>query len=393
MSQVINTNVLSLNAQRNLSTSGGQLAQSLQRLSSGMRINSAKDDAAGLSIADNFTRQIRGSNQAIRNANDGVSLAQVGEGALGEITNQLQRIRELAVQARNATNSTSDRAALQAEVNQRRDEIQRIASQTQFNGINLLNGTFSQQAFQVGANQGETINVDVSLNAQVTNLGEWNELGSSFEFNLDLSQAAVTTSVSSGGVTTFGTAERVFSITVGDAAPVQVTVAATTGAATAAAARTALATDLAAAVNVEFAGAAVQDGTSVALTLADSFSLSGAFIGQGSATDGDVRVGFAEISVANAAGADNSIRAMDAALNAINSARADLGAVQNRFESVIGSLTNTVENLSASRSRIMDTDFAAETAALTRAQVLQQAGVAMLSQANAAPQNVLALLR
>src|SRR5690606_38722660 len=160
MSQVINTNVMSLNAQRNLSRSSGALAQSLARLSSGLRINSAKDDAAGLAISERFTTQIRGMNQAIRNANDGISLAQVAEGALQEVANNLQRIRELAVQARNATNSESDREALDAEVQQRIAEINRVATQTEFNGLKVLDGSFTQQTFQVGANFGQTISVE-----------------------------------------------------------------------------------------------------------------------------------------------------------------------------------------------------------------------------------------
>ncbi|MFS8609384.1 MAG: hypothetical protein LOD94_15545, partial [Gammaproteobacteria bacterium] len=160
MSQVINTNVMSLNAQRNLSRSSGALATSLARLSSGLRINSAKDDAAGLAISERFTTQIRGMNQAIRNANDGISLAQVAEGALQEVANNLQRIRELAVQARNASNSASDRAALDAEVQQRIAEINRVATQTEFNGLKVLDGSFTAQSFQVGANYGQTIEVD-----------------------------------------------------------------------------------------------------------------------------------------------------------------------------------------------------------------------------------------
>src|SRR5215216_4765078 len=171
MPQVINTNIESLNAQRNLNRSQGALQTSLQRLSSGLRINSAKDDAAGLAISERFTSQIRGLNQAARNANDGISLAQTGEGALAEVTNNLQRIRELAVQARNATNSTSDRAALDTEAQQLKAEIDRVATTTSFNGVKLLDGSFTNQAFQVGANVGETITVSAIVNAQSTALG------------------------------------------------------------------------------------------------------------------------------------------------------------------------------------------------------------------------------
>jgi len=171
--QVINTNVMSLNAQRNLSTSGAQLATSLQRLSSGLRINSAKDDAAGLAISERFTTQIRGMDQAARNANDGISLSQTAEGAMGEISNNLQRIRELAVQSRNATNSASDRAALNAEAQQLKSEIDRVAGNTSFNGVKLLDGSFQSQVFQVGANQGETISIDQIVNASSASLGSW----------------------------------------------------------------------------------------------------------------------------------------------------------------------------------------------------------------------------
>ncbi|MHB8913183.1 MAG: flagellin N-terminal helical domain-containing protein, partial [Lysobacter sp.] len=171
MALAINTNVMSLNAQRNLSSSGAELATSLQRLSSGMRINSAKDDAAGLAISQRFTTQIRGMDQAARNANDGISLSQTAEGAMGEIGNNLQRIRELAVQSRNATNSASDRAALNSEAQQLKAEIDRVAKDTSFNGTRLLDGSFTNQAFQVGANQGETISVASIVNASSAALG------------------------------------------------------------------------------------------------------------------------------------------------------------------------------------------------------------------------------
>src|SRR3954464_9923618 len=174
MPQVINTNVASLNAQRNLTTSQGQLATALQRLSSGLRINSAKDDAAGLAISERFTAQIRGINQAARNANDGISLSQTAEGALASVSENLQRIRELSVQSANATNSASDRASLQLEVAQLTAEIDRVATQTAFNGTNLLDGTFTAKAFQVGANVGQTITVSSIANARASALGAYN---------------------------------------------------------------------------------------------------------------------------------------------------------------------------------------------------------------------------
>ncbi|MGV3655873.1 MAG: flagellin, partial [Noviherbaspirillum sp.] len=173
MAAIINTNIASLNTQRNLNASQSSLNTSIQRLSSGLRINSAKDDAAGLAITERMTSQIRGLNQAARNANDGISLAQTAEGALGEIGNNLQRIRELAVQSRNATNSADDRAALQKEVDQLKSEIDRVAKQTSFNGTSLLDGDFTSKAFQVGANQGQTISIDGIVNAQIEALGSW----------------------------------------------------------------------------------------------------------------------------------------------------------------------------------------------------------------------------
>ena len=273
--QVINTNILSLNAQRNVSSSQGALATSIQRLSSGLRVNSAKDDAAGLAIASRMSSQIRGMNVAIRNANDGISLAQTAEGALGKVTDMLQRMRELAVQSANDTNGSSDRTSLDAEFSQLKAEIDRTFDATKFNGTSILN-TAATLNFQIGASNVAADKLAVSTT--------------------DLSAGTGMTAVASGNIT----------------------------------------------------------------------------------------------SLANAQSAIDNI---DTALTEINGARATFGAMQNRFESVISNLQVSVENTEASRSRIMDADFAKETAALTRAQILQQAGTAMLAQANAAPQSVLSLLR
>jgi len=295
MAQVINTNIMSLNAQRNLNTSSASLASSVQRLSSGLRINSAKDDAAGLAISERFTTQIRGLEVAARNANDGISLAQTAEGSLTEIGNNLQRIRELAVQSRNATNSESDRKALDAEVTQLKAEIQRVVDHTDFNGTKLLDGSFTMKEFQVGANKGQTIKVDAIINANIDKLGEY------------------------------------------EAGPTK-----------------------------------DADGNDV---------------------PGGKTTGFKDATVLSAEAADNMILAMDAALNVVNASRAELGAIQNRFTSVVANLNSTSENLSASRSRIRDTDYAKETSELTRTQILQQAGTAMLAQAKSMPQSVLSLLQ
>ena len=375
MSQVINTNVLSLNAQRNLSTSQNALGMSLQRLSSGLRINSAKDDAAGLAISERFTTQIRGLNVAVRNANDGISLAQTAEGALGEIGNNLQRIRELAVQSSNATNSESDRRALNAEAQQLISEITRVAQQTDFNGTALLDGSFSGASFQVGANAGQLIQIGSIVDAQGEALGE--------------SQFAV---LEAGGDVTDA---DISGLTINDVAIADVDAQGSVGA---------TAEALVQAINAETASTGVEaslDGGSVVLTalqagvdIVVSGSGAGDAIGDGTEEAVDADASFVQnIDISSFAGAQQAIGIADAALTEINGVRADMGAVQNRFESVIANLQTSSENLSASRSRIRDTDFAAETAALTRAQVLQQAGVAMLSQANAAPQNVLALLR
>jgi flagellin len=278
--QVINTNTLSLNAQRNLSASGGELATAIQRLSTGLRVNSAKDDAAGLAIANRMDAQARGLTVSIRNANDGISLAQTAEGALGKVTDMLQRMRELAVQSANSTNTSVDRVSLNAEFRQLGDEIDRTLNSTRFNGQAILAGSAGSQRFQIGANNAATDQLTVTTNNMATN---------------------------------------------GSVAAVSSTAAVITG---------------------------TTGGTAATM-----------------------------------------ISTIDTALDAVNSERATYGAVQNRFEAVIANLQIGAENQVASRSRIMDADFAKETAALTRAQILQQAGTAMLAQANAAPQGVLSLLR
>jgi flagellin len=381
---VINTNTASLNAQRNLSSSSAGLATSLQRLSSGMRINSAKDDAAGLAISERMTTQIRGLNQAARNANDGISLAQTAEGALGEVSNNLQRIRELAVQSRNATNSDDDRAALQKEVSQLKSEIGRVAKDTQFNGINLLDGSFTSKSFQVGANQGQTIDIAKIANASLDSLGSWSE-----PTTYTQTQTPTFTDATSASSLTIN------GVTISTAANASGT-AATAGAALKAAFDTAKNdpsnTSLA---NVSMSAAGAITSTDEKLTFSNATNITGLTAGAttGTATPGTAHTGFLDLNVSTAAGADKAILAMDGALKAVNSARADLGAVQNRFASVVSNVQTTTENVSASRSRIQDTDFASETANMTRNQILQQAGTAMLAQANQLPNGVMALLR
>ncbi|MBU0912317.1 MAG: flagellin FliC [Gammaproteobacteria bacterium] len=274
MALFVNSNISALNAQRQLINSGKSLDTAFQRLSSGFRINSAADDAAGLQISNRLTSQINGLNQGISNANDGISLAQTAEGAMEEITNALQRIRTLAIQSQNGINSSGDRTALQKEVSALKTEINRISTTTQFGGVNLLDGKYSS-TFLVGANAGQTISINISR--------------------------------------------------------------------------------------------------------PNGYGTSG--------------LGMTSLSVASTGLASAAITSIDSAIKAIDSKRADLGALQNRFQSTIRNLSNIVENISSARSRIKDTDFAKETAELTRAQILQQASTTILSQANQRPQAALSLLQ
>ena len=306
MAMYVNTNVVSLNAQRNLNTNTSGLAVSMQRLSSGLRLNSAKDDAAGMAVSTSFTTQIRGNNQAIRNANDGISMAQTAEGAISQVLGNVQRIREVAVQAANSTLTNAQRSKLQAEVDQLTQENSRIVQTTNYNGIGLLsssagnvsggNGLFggAGATFQVGADGTATNQISMATgsgNGQVTDLG---------------------TDVSAGGL-----------------------------------------------------GSAFSSNLTATGTL----------------------------NLSTSAAASAAIDHLDSVLNNLVQTRTSWGAVQNRFESVIANLSNYVENATASRSRVMDTDFAAETANMTRSQILQQAGTSILSQANQLPQAALSLLR
>ena len=393
MALTVNTNVASLTSQRNLGGSQEMLKTSLERLSTGLRINSAKDDAAGLAISERFTAQIKGLNQGVRNANDGISLAQTAEGALGEVTNNLQRIRELAVQASNATNTTTDRAALQNEVSALVAEIDRVATQTAFNGTKLLNGGFNGAVFQIGANAGDSITIDSIANSTAGNLGTEN----------------YSTLVPGASYTAAGslTATSYDAITSG----INIVVGSTTtalGAIAAASSADERAGQIVAAINDKTGTTGVfafitsgnvitlqsQTTTAFSLTTDASASTSVAAIGIGSAAaTSQSTSGVTSLSVEAYSSAQIAIALVDDALNTINTTRATLGAVQSRFESAVASQQTTSENLAASRSRIQDADFASETANLAKAQILQQSGIAMLAQANAIPQNVLALLQ
>jgi flagellin len=481
MPQIINTNVPSLNAQRNLDGSQNDLSVSLQRLSSGLRINSAKDDAAGLAISERFSAQIRGLNQAVRNANDGISLAQTAEGDLQQVTNNLQRIRELSVQSANATNSSTDRLAIQAEVDQLTAEVNRIAEQSNFNGVNLLNGSFTSQVFQVGANAGQTITVTDIVDARSSSLGRNSLTLAGTALNLEAASNTVTQETDLTITTADGGASEVIAYAAG-ASAAEIATAINGGAASVGITATASnsvtlsgltglgagtgevtftlegqavsavptsTNDLSAildaingvqnltGVTATFTSETARDSITLSnsdgadidiaafavngvsnesisfggLTLTEGGTVAGASTGtvqlestQGAITTTNANAdvfnatsgtfsSVAGIDVTSASGASDALAVIDAALAQVNGGRADLGAVQNRFDSVVGSLQTSAENLSASRSRIRDADFAAETATLARAQVLQQAGIAVLAQANAQSQNVLALLQ
>ncbi len=488
MALTVNVNIPSLNAQRNLNKSQGALATALQRLSSGLRLNSAKDDAAGIAIATRFTTQIRGLNVAARNANDGISLSQTAEGALDEVVNNLQRIRELAVQSANSTNSATDRKALNAEATALIAEIDRVAQNTNFNGVNLLDGTFTSQDFQVGANGGgsNVVSITSIASARTAALGVGS--GSSYS-TTDLNNQATTTTLAAGDVSINGyqvgatsTDGVSYSNAAGsaiakvaainaisgntnvtatvDATSVNGSAIGSTSAisagdisingvdlgAFAAATEITRSQDLAAKINSLSAqtGVTATFGTSgsagVSLSAADgrnitievnntttqsrtgfssgtnttvsTFDLSStdsAGITIGGTSDGltasgfgsggyqsataTVGAGVSSLDLTTSSGATNALTIIDAALATVNSSRGDLGAIQNRFASTIVSIQTTSENLSASRSRIQDADFAQETAALARGQILQQSGIAILAQANSLPQSVLALLQ
>ena len=450
MPQIINTNLFSLNAQRNLNTTQSALQTSLQRLSSGLRVNSAKDDAAGLAIAERFTAQIRGLNQAIRNSNDGISFSQTAEGALSTATNALQRVRELAVQSANDTNSSTDRQALNNEVQQLVAEINRIANSTQFNGQNILDGTSSTLVFQVGANQNQTISVN-GVDARGSILGARASVsGSISQTNLDATIAAddlvvqgiaVDLSGLSAGDSTGAVVNAINQVTAQSGIQAQANTTVTTGDIAVAAGSATIngvqvtlvgtaATDVdtinalsaqtgvTAAVSganitlsntdgsaIAISGAGLNGGTAetfnAGITLAGDVSSSN-FVVAGTFTveAGQTALGASQANqtvngtdVLSQSSSTSALLTVDFALQQINTLRSELGAVQTRFESTISNLQITVENLTAARSRIQDADFAAETASLTRSQILQQAGLAIVAQGNALPQNVLSLLQ
>ena len=478
MALTINTNVASLNAQRNLGVSQNSLARSMQRLSSGLRINSARDDAAGLAISDRMTSQIRGLNQAARNANDGISLAQTAEGAMQEVTNILQRMRELSIQSANDSNSATDRTSLQKEVSQLQQELDRIATTTSFNGKKILDGTFSSQSFQVGANANETITFSVN-GASSTQMGAYqvyagsmtgvnaatsnSVAGQSFDVAGSLGTQNVTilagdsaksiadkvnsvtnkTGVTASAITyaqinATATGAQTFKIygknTTGEDISVNLTNASDLSeladAINTKAAKTGIYAELSAdkavitlknsegydirfeattATGLEVAGVTagangLTPGATTAMGVGDftvggnvtfssekSFSVSADATLSATTSSSLNTVG--GIDIGSRAGANDALVVLDFAISLIDSTRADLGAIQNRFESTIANLQNISENVSAARMRILDADIAQETSEMTKQNILQQAGVAILAQANQIPQLALSLLK
>ena len=392
----INTNIMSMNAQRNLSSSQGALATSMQRLSSGLRVNSAKDDAAGLAISERMNTQVRGLNVAARNANDGISLSQVAEGALGKVGDMLQRMRELAVQSANASNNSDDRAALQSEVTQLRQEIDRVAKTTSFNGTKLLDGTFANATFQVGANAGEGISIDSIVSADSASLGTLS--------NTEMFVATVDNPSGTPPLAAIPSGTTGWSITDADGNAVNLGPIAE---ATTVVQRTTQVIDAINAKSSDTGVFARPVFTAGAITGYEIFSdrdltaattFGAAFTAAATGAPGDTAppasaVALDDINITSFGDAQLAMKVIDKAINAINSSRADLGALQSRFENAVANINIAGENISAARGRIVDADFAKETAALSRAQILQQAGTAMVAQANQVPQGVLSLLR
>ncbi|EJD6400574.1 FliC/FljB family flagellin [Providencia rettgeri] len=364
MAQVINTNILSLTTQNNLNRSQGVLGTAIERLSSGSRINSAKDDAAGQAIANRFTANVKGLTQAARNANDGISMAQVAEGAVNEINENLQRIRELTVQGKNSTNSKDDIASIQAEVTERLNEITRISEQTQFNGTHVLNQAdkITSMEFQVGANDKEVIKLDV----QKMGLEELGVDG----FSVGKVGAGAT-------ISTLGkdTPDEIKALTGKDTY-----------------------TALKGADDITFHKSGEQilakkDGEDTYYKVKNSDFEAGS-----SATEAKFILDTAEenkfdVGAAGKVEYDKQLETLDNSLKIVDKYRSQLGAFQNRMQSTINNLNNSVNNLSAARSRIQDADFATEVSNMSRGQILQQAGTAVLAQANQVPQGVLSLLR
>ena len=398
MAMTINTNVASLTAQRNLSSSQSALSTSMQRLSSGLRVNSAKDDAAGLAIAERMNATTRGLNVAARNSNDGISLAQTAEGALGKVGDMLQRMRELAVQSANATNSADDRTALQSEVGQLRDEINRVAKQTSFNGTKLLDGSFAAATFQVGAGAGENITIAALTNASSDQLSNVT-YGSGDVTGISTGTVTTLTEVAAGtlAMTVDGTEYELSALGAANSAEERLGQVAEainrrssdTGV-TAYLSKDASTGDY----DLKFRSGNLDSSDAAVAVSFGGFTVAETGIGDTSATIASTAVtGFDDLSVETTEDSWLAIKQIDDALDQVNGARATLGAVQSRFENAVSNIMIQSENTAAARGRIVDADFASETANLSKSQILQQAGTAMVAQASQLPQQVLSLLR
>ncbi|MDB5849933.1 MAG: flagellin [Rhodoferax sp.] len=407
MASTINTNINSLTAQRNLGMSQNSLATSMQRLSSGLRVNSAKDDAAGLAISERMNTQVRGLTVGARNANDGISLAQTAEGSLGKVGDMLQRMRELAVQSGNSTNSAADRKALQSEVKQLTDEIDRVAKQTSFNGQKILDGSFSGAVFQVGANSGDNITVGALTDTTAKGLAN---ISYAYDHSTGIAASSVT---DLSAITSTSALQINDGTTSWDLGAIKEASSGTErmGQMVEAINRKSSDTGVTAFLTKDNAGTYTIDlqsskltsaGDAAAITLtgltATNFGYAAAGVGaagtkvDATSTTTDA-LGIDTLTVDTQANAWVALKKIDSAIDQVNSARADLGALQSRFENSVSNIDIQVENLSASRGRIVDADFAKETANLSRTQILQQAGTAMVAQANKLPQGVLSLLQ
>jgi len=384
MSLVLTTNYSSLVAQDSLSTSGGQLSTALQQLSSGLRINTAADDAAGYAIVQGMTAQINGLDQAAQNANDGVSLAQTAQGALTEITNDLQTMRDLAVESLNATNSSQDRADLNQQFSQLQADINNVASTAAFNGVNLLDGSFQGATFQVGANIGQTISVSSVASANTSALGTlYTAVGGA---------AAAMTAGQTGSLTIGGVSTGAFTVT-GTPATDAKSVAAAINAISAqdggvvATVNATNGIDLSSTTSQTVAVAAGA-GNGATVTLAN-LGMIASYVVTKAGTTTNLNVG----SVNTVDSSNLALAQIDAALQQVAATGAQLGAYQNRFQSAITGLNTDSTNLQSARSGIQDTDYAMATSQLSKAQILQQASTAMVAQANTIPQNILTLLQ
>ncbi len=401
MSLVLNTNVASMVAQNSLTSSGTQLASALQQLSSGLRVNTAADDAAGYAIAQGMTSQINGLNQAARNANDGVSLTQTASGAMTEIVNDLQKMRDLAVESLNATNSTNDRADLNAQFSQLSADINNVAANTQFNGVNLLDGSFQGADFQIGANAGQIISVASIASTATKSIGNYY------------------TTAATGGAYTDTTADAgntaSFDITLTNAGGTTLPTV-TTAAVTLTGNQTTDLNNIASAINESLGSSqgivATVNGGSISLSTAEGKAQTVAIALNAASTTTSGGIGALGLDASYALGSaggtsqnlsntsvtsvDNSnlvLISIDNALQQMATASAALGAYQNRFQAAISGLNTNATNLSSAKSQIVDTDYAQSTSALSKAQILQQAGTAMVAQANTLPQNILTLLQ